>query len=154
VNEKQKKYLDRYLDKLPLSERKLHTSFSAGYFCADRENADICSELVRSGVKTATCSMKHWYESGLEPMPSAGHLQVVTDWQGVPTSIIRTVDVQEAKFRDVSEEFARAEGEGDGSFEWWREAHWNFFSRECMEADIELSDEMVLVLERFIVVYS
>ena len=86
-------------------------------------------------------------------MPSTGHLQVVTDWEGVPTSIIQTADVQEVEFRDVSEEFAQAEGEGDGSLEWWREAHWNYFSRECKESDIEPSDEMVLVLERFNVVF-
>ena len=154
MNAEQTAYLDSYLDTLSASEREKHSVFTAGYFCADRENANICSALVQSGQKTATCSMKHWYESGAASIPSIGQLQVVTDWDGVPTSIIETTDVQEAKFGEVPADFARAEGEGDGSFEWWRQAHWNYFSRECKEIGIEPSDEMILVLERFKVVYS
>jgi uncharacterized protein YhfF len=154
MNAEQRAYLDSYLDTLSVSERKKYSVFTAGYFCADRENANICSELVKSGSKTATCSMKYWYESGRAPMPCVGELQVVTDWEGAPTSIIETTDVQEEQFRNVPEEFARAEGEGGGSFEWWREAHWNYFSRECAEISIEPSDGMILVLERFRVVYS
>ena len=154
MNAEQRTYLDSYLDTLSASERAKHTLFAAGYFCADQENANICSALVQSGKKTATCSMKHWYQSGTAPMLSVGQLKVVTDWEGVPTSIIETTSVQESRFCDVSEEFARAEGEGDGCFDWWREAHWNYFSRECAEIGIEPSDEMVLVLERFKLVYS
>jgi uncharacterized protein YhfF len=154
VNAEQRTYLDSYLDTLSASEREKHTLFTAGYFCADRENANICSALIQSGKKTATCSMKYWYESGAAPIPSIGQLQVVTDWDGVPTSIIETTEVQEEKFCDVPAEFALAEGEGDGSFEWWRQAHWNYISSECEEIVIEPSDEMVLVLERFRVVYS
>lgn len=50
--------------------------------------------------------------------------------------------------------FDTAEGEGDKSLKWWREAHWKFFSRECEELSIEPNEEMLLVLERFKVVYS
>jgi len=154
MSEDQKAYLESYLSGLPLLERQKYTSFSVGHFCADRENANICSDLVRSGVKTATCSMKYWYESGSAPMPSAGHLQVVTDWEGNPTSIIETKEVTESAFSNVSGEFATAEGEGDGSLEWWRRAHWDYFARECVEIGIEPSEEMILVLEKFRVVFS
>ena len=126
----------------------------ADYFCADEENANICSELILRGEKTASCSMKYWYESGLEPMPMVGTLQVVTDWCGRPTSIIRTTEVSECRFREVTAEFAASEGEGDKSLEWWREAHWDFFSAECEEQGLEPSQDMVLVLEKFKVVYS
>ncbi|MCK5601065.1 ASCH domain-containing protein [Candidatus Pacearchaeota archaeon] len=154
MNEEQKDFLFSYLDGLSEEDRKKYTSFSTDCFCADEKNANICSELIRSGVKTAGCSMKYWYESGLEPMPTVGHLQVVTDWHGEPTSIIEIVSVSECKFSDVSEEFAAAEGEGDKSLNWWREAHWDFFSKECEELGMEASESMDLVLERFKVVYS
>ncbi len=154
MNEDLKVYLERYLSGLSLLERQNYTSFSAGYFCADQQSANICSDLVRSGSKTATCSMKYWYENGIEPMPSVGHLQVVTDWEGTPTSIIETEEVKESAFCDVSSEFAKAEGEGDATLEWWREAHWNYFTRECAEIGIDPSEEMILVLEKFKVVHS
>ena len=153
MNKVQQKYLDHYLLTLPELERNKYGSFSADYFCADEENADNCSNLILSGEKTATCSLKYWYENGLEPMPVPGHLQVVTDWSGRPTSIIETTEVSECLFSEVSSEFAAAEGEGDKSLKWWRKAHWEFFSKECVELGIKPSQRMQLILERFKVVY-
>ena len=86
-------------------------------------------------------------------MPEVGHLQVVTDWAGKPVCIIEITSVEKCKYRDVSAEFAAEEGEGDKSLQWWREAHWQFFSLECEELGIEPTAEMLLVLERFKRVY-
>ena len=154
MNETQRIYLDQFLLALPEIERNKYKTFSADYFCADEENAKVCSDLILSGDKTATCSMKYWYEGGLEPMPKQGHLQVVTDWNGQPTSIIETTEVSECRFSEVSPEFAAAEGEGDKSLEWWRKAHWEFFSRECIAQGIEPRQSMQLILEKFKVVYA
>ncbi len=87
-------------------------------------------------------------------MPKPGDLQVVTDWSGNPTSIIEKTEVSECKFSEVTAEFAAAEGEGDKSLEWWRQAHWDFFGKEFKELGMEPTEDMVLVLERFRVVYS
>ena len=154
MNKVQKEYRNKYLDSLDYKRRDKYSNFSANYFCADEENANICAELILCGEKTATCSMKYWYESDLEPMPQVGNLQVVTDWTGKPTSIIETIDVSECKFSEVTAEFAALEGEGDKSLSWWQEAHWDFFSKECQEQGIVPSEDMVLVLEKFKVVYS
>ena len=154
MNEVQKEYLHKYLQKLSPGQKKKYQNVEADYFCADEKNANICSELILCGEKTATCSMKYWYEAGLEPMPEVGTLLVVTDWNGSPTSIIETVEVSECKFSEVTAEFAALEGEGDKSLKWWRKAHWEFFSAECEEQGLTPSNDMVLVLERFKVVYS
>lgn len=71
-----------------------------------------------------------------------------------PKSIVEKTEVFECKFSDAPPEFAVAEGEGDKSLKWWRKAHWEFFSRECIEQGIEPSQSMQLVLERFKVVYA
>lgn len=154
MDQKSTEYLQKYLDTLPEEEREKYNSFSSDYFCGDEKNANICSDLIRKGIKTATCSMKYWYDAEGEQMPTVGHLQVVTDWSGEPTSIIEVTSVEERKFCDVDAEFAAAEGEGDQSLDWWREAHWNYFSNECKDAGIEPTEEMMLVLERFKVVYK
>ncbi len=154
MNEVQKEFLSIYLDSLTETDRKKYTSFNADCFCADEENANICSALIHAGEKTAGCSMKYWYEKGGEPMPKVGHLQVVTDWYGNPTSIIEIVSVLECKFSEVTEDFAKEEGEGDKSLQWWRNAHWKFFSEECKELAIEPSESMLLILEKFKVVYK
>lgn len=154
MNEVHKRYLNKYLESLNPEQGKKHYNVVVDYFCADEESANICADLILCGEKTATSSMKYWYESGLEPMPKVGSLQIVTDWYGNPTSIIQTIDVSECKFSEVSAEFAASEGEGDKSLEWWRKAHWDFFSAECEEQGLQPSDDMVLILEKFKVVFS
>ena len=53
----------------------------------------------------------------------------------------------------MSEEFAAAEGEGDGSLAYWRDAHWAAFSREFAAAGRSPSPDMPVVCERFEVVF-
>ncbi|MCJ2376719.1 ASCH domain-containing protein [Vibrio sp. ZSDZ34] len=154
MEEKSQRYLQQYLNTLPPEVAQHYTSFSADYFCADQYNADLCAELVVRGEKRATCSLEYWYSHENEPMPKVGHLQVVTNWEGQPVCIIETTSVSKSQYQDVSEEFAQAEGEGDKSLAWWRDAHWQFFSDECKELGIEPSQDMLLVLEHFKVVHK
>ncbi|KXO07225.1 hypothetical protein AKG98_2572 [Moritella sp. JT01] len=154
MEQKTKTFLNEYLATLTEIERQRYTSFSADYFCNDETNANRCADLISKGIKTASCSMKHWYEAGVEPMPKAGHLLVVTDWDGEPTSIVEITAVSECKYSDVTAEFACSEGEGDRTLDWWRAAHWDFFSNECVAADIEVNEDMMLVLEHFQVVHG
>ncbi|MRI35086.1 RNA-binding protein [Endozoicomonas sp. OPT23] len=154
MNEVQKEYYNRYLQSLNNKNGSGNRNVIVDYFCADEENANLCADLIRQGEKTATCSMKYWYETGLEPMPKVGNLQIVTDWSGTPTSIIEITEVTEARFSEVPASFAVLEGEGDKSLDWWRNAHWDFFSAECQRQGLEVSEDLLLVLERFKVVYS
>ncbi|PSV98378.1 ASCH domain-containing protein [Photobacterium lipolyticum] len=154
MEEQSKIYLVQYLESLSDSERKKYQSFSSDYFCGDEHNANLCAELIRIGQKTATCSLKCCYDIEDEPLPSVGHLQVVTDWSGKPACIIEIESVEECKYSDVSAEFAYSEGEGDRSLKWWRNAHWDFFTTVCEELNIEPTESMVLVLERFHVVHQ
>jgi len=154
MDNRSKTYLESFLQTLNKQERGKYSSFGSDHFCADEKNANTCSDLIRRGIKTATCSMKYWYQVGGERMPTTGHLEVVTNWDGKPTSIIEITSVTESRFCDLTKAFARAKGEGDQSLEGWRNAHWNFFSRECLKVGIEPSEEMMLVLERFKVVYQ
>ncbi|WP_394244550.1 ASCH domain-containing protein [Vibrio astriarenae] len=154
MDERSQRYLETYLSQLPAQTRSQYTSFSSDYYCADKHNADLCAQLVKTGQKTATCSLAHWYLNEDEPMPKIGHLQVVTDWDGLPHCIIEITQVETCRYCDVTPEFAAAEGEGDKTLRWWREAHWAFFARECEELGIEPNEEMPLILERFRVVYD
>ena len=86
-------------------------------------------------------------------MPQAGDLQIVTDWDGNPTSIIEITEITECKFSEVTEPFAELEGEGDKSLDWWRKVHWDYFSKECQAQGLKPGEDMMLVLEIFKVVY-
>ncbi|MGR3002323.1 ASCH domain-containing protein [Vibrio vulnificus] len=154
MEERIQTYLSEYLSSLPSETAEKYTSFSADYFCADKYNANVCADLILRGEKRASCSLEYWYSHEGEPMPEVGHLQVVTNWDGKPICIIELTSVSKCKYSDVTEEFAAEEGEGDKSLKWWREAHWKFFGLECDELGIEPTEDMLLVLERFKVVYK
>ncbi|EHH1182900.1 ASCH domain-containing protein [Vibrio vulnificus] len=154
MEERIQTYLSEYLSSLPNETAEKYTSFSADYFCADEYNANVCADLILRGEKRASCSLEYWYSHEGEPMPEVGHLQVVTNWDGKPICIIELTSVSKCKYSDVTGEFAAEEGEGDKSLKWWREAHWKFFGLECDELGIEPTEDMLLVLERFKVVYK
>jgi len=61
--------------------------------------------------------------------------------------------VEVVRFDEVSEEFAAAEGEGDRSLAFWREAHWAAFSREFEGMQRSPQPDMPVVCERFEVVF-
>lgn len=148
-----KSYLNHYLFSLNESLRRRYTSFSADFFCATEQDANTCADLVVQGEKTATCSLKYWYEKANEPMPEIGHLQVVLNWDGEPQCIIETLEVFEIPFNQMTEQFAFDEGEGDKSLGYWRKAHQAFFEQECQQEGITFDDNMMLVCERFKCVY-
>ncbi|EIC23106.1 ASCH domain-containing protein [Thiorhodovibrio frisius] len=153
MDSKAKNYLERYLATLPQNVREQYRQFDAYHFCADKENADICAELVVKGEKKATAGLVWSYEAEAEPLPEICKLTVITDWNKTPQCIIETTAVEIKSFKDVDSAFALEEGEGDKTLDSWRSEHWKFFSAECEELNKEPSEEMPVVLERFKVVY-
>lgn len=64
-------------------------------------------------------------------------------------AIIKTVTVTIIPMNEVTEEFAIAEGEGDRTYQYWKNAHINFFTKELKTIGREFSENMLLVCERF-----
>ncbi|WP_072606373.1 ASCH domain-containing protein, partial [Vibrio vulnificus] len=104
MDERSRVYLEQYLNSLPGEVASKYTSFSSGYFCADEYNANLCAELILRGEKRASCSLDYWYSEKGEPMPVVGHLQVVTNWDGIPICIIEMTSVTKQKYSEVTPE--------------------------------------------------
>ena len=153
MDDRSKAFLDQYLSSLAPRVARKFTSFSADYFCADQYNADLCADLILRGEKRASCSLAYWYSHKGEKMPEAGSLQVVLNWAGEPVCVIEVISVETCLYQDVTPDLAAAEGEGDKTLAWWRQTHWDFFSKECFELGIEPRDDMPLIFEHFKVVY-
>ena len=113
----------------------------------DDEKPELMTELgllVRDGPKRATTSRLDDYGPA-EPMPQVGDHSVILDGEGHPLCIIRTTSVEIRPFGKVDEAFARDEGEGDRSLDFWRRAHiWYFDS-----VGTPIDDVTPVVLERF-----
>ena len=117
------------------------------------EIAGELGALIASGSKTATCSALWEYEAEGEPLPETGLKTIVLDGNGDPMCIIETTEVEVRPYSEVDARFAYEEGEGDRSLEYWREAHWRFFSRTLPNIGKEPATDMPLVYERFRVIY-
>ncbi|KAK3349227.1 PUA-like domain-containing protein [Lasiosphaeria hispida] len=96
-------------------------------------------------IKTATTS---W------PIPDplywgVGDLSVILDGRGTPGAVMRTTSFVECKFKDVAEDFALAEAEGD--YETYRQGHAEFY-RKQKDGD-QFDEESMVLCERFEVIY-
>lgn len=127
--------------------------YEAFFFGDSEELANELAALVLRGTKRATASALWSYEAEGERPPQPGDLSIVTDGSGHPLCVIETQSVEVMPFQEVTAEFAATEGEGDGSLGYWQEAHRAFFTRECVGAGTTFSENMLVVCERFAVVY-
>jgi uncharacterized protein YhfF len=78
---------------------------------------------------------------GCETSPGMKWIVTVAD---KPVAVIETLSVEQRRFDDIDEAFAREEGEGDQSLTFWRSAHEDFFRSEGIFAV-----DMVLWCEHF-----
>ncbi|MGM9550247.1 MAG: ASCH domain-containing protein [Faecousia sp.] len=114
---------------------------------------DELAELVLNGIKTATASAYPLYALEGEALPKAGEYSVILNTRDEAVCVIRTTKVSLIPFREVSEEHAFREGEGDRSLSYWRQVHRDFFTREMMDAGLAFDEDMPVVCEEFLLVY-
>lgn len=111
----------------------------------NKELTDRLLEYAIDGKKTATTS---W------PIPdplywAPGDYSVILNGTGEPKAVMRTTSFVQCKFREVEEDFALAEAEGD--YEAYREGHKWFYSQG--PNGHEFGDDSMVLCERFEVVY-
>ena len=147
-------YWRSYLESLPADSPVRDEQYVAEGWGDSPEMADELGALIADGIKTATCSALWEYEAEDEPLPQVGLKTVVLDGKGDPLCIVETTEVEVRPYEEVDAGFAYEEGEGDRSLEYWREAHWRFFSRTLPNIGKEPTTDMPLVCERVRVVYK
>jgi uncharacterized protein YhfF len=97
-------------------------------FGASAETCAALIELVRRGKKRANCAPLRDFRSEPEAMPVVDRIDIVADWDGQPTFVVKTVRVDEVRYCDVTENMAKADG-----FETllaWRKANKASISRD------------------------
>lgn len=110
--------------------------------------------LIVSGKKTATCSALWEWQAEGNPITEVGLKTIVLDGAGEPVCIIETTEVTVRPYDEVDAQFAAEEGEGDLSLDYWRAAHWRFFTRTLSKIGRKPALDMPLVCERFRVIHQ
>lgn len=119
------------------------------YFCDNKKDADECAELIALGIKQATTHSLSWFHTQNEALPTVGDLAITTNWAGVPKAVIKTTKVEIVKFKDITAEYAFIEGEGDKGLAYWKNVHWEYYTREMKDHNKSPSLDMELVCEYF-----
>lgn len=94
--------------------------------------ADELADLILKGIKTASCLSYDeclYYDEA--PLSKIGSYTIVLNSKDEPVGIIKYTDMTIMPMNEVTEEIARAEGEGDLSYDYWYKVHKKFF-RELM----------------------
>ncbi|MCH3904404.1 MAG: ASCH domain-containing protein [Lactobacillus sp.] len=145
MDDQLKKYWQAFCKKHNLL---LSTPVDAWTFGATDADADKLSQLVNGGIKTATTSAYELYEKD-EPLPQAGEYSIILNSQGEPICVIQDKCVEIIPYNLISAEHAYHEGEGDRSYQYWRQVHDEFFTREYAEQGKTFYPQALMVCEVF-----
>ncbi len=151
--EKIKTYWQKYLATLSAGSPTHGEQYVAEYFGDSPELANELGALIVAGTKTATCSCLWEWEADGDPLPDVGLKTIVLDGNEEPLCIIETTEVAVQPYNQVDVQFAFEEGEGDRSLNYWREVHWQSFSRALPKIGRQPVQDMLLVCEKFQVIY-
>lgn len=152
VHESVKKMWSNYLTENNIDGSELE--YEAWAFGSDESIAKELADLVLQGKKQGTTSLHNLYELEKEALPQVGELSVITQWDGSAVCVIETTGVTIKAFKDVDENFAMKEGEGDGSLYFWKKVHVEAFSKELKDFELEFNEDLLVVCETFKVVYK
>lgn len=115
---------------------------------------DQLAQLVVEGIKTATCSLKYWYDIEKEELPKEGDYYVILNERNEAICIIQTTKIYFCPYNEVTAQHAYKEGERDRSLLSWQQIHYEYFNEELKETGISFTEDMILVCEEFKVVYK
>lgn len=153
-NKSVEKMWKNYLNSINENPEKTDLKYTSWHFCNNEEDANALYKIVLKGIKKATASLYLGYEYDNEEIPKEGNLSIITDWNGNAKCIIETIAVEIVPYNEVTEEFAATEGEGDKSLEYWKRAHWIFFSEEMEKIGKKPVEDMLIVCEKFKVAFK
>jgi uncharacterized protein YhfF len=115
------------------------------------EHADEGAVLILNGTKTLTSSPFWDFPDG--KIPFVGALGVLLDGSQRPRGIVETTRVEIMPFGAITEEMARAYGEGERTVEWWRRVMGAFYKASAARHSAILTDDTPHIWEWFTVVH-
>jgi uncharacterized protein YhfF len=154
MNDAAAAYWQEFLDSLPQDSPYRDRRVVAEGWGDGPEMADELGALIAAGTKTATCSALVEWEHDGDDLPEPGLLTIVLDGKERPLCIIETTEVLVKPFNQVDEQFAYDEGEGNRSLVFWRSAHRRFFERCLPAIGAQFTEDILLVCERFHLIYQ
>ena len=130
----------------PGRSSRFYTAMSIG---GTPELADEGAALILEGTKTATSSPFWDYPDGRTPF--AGALSVLLDGRRRPVAIVETTGVEAVRFCDVTEQMAKAYGEGERTLQWWRRVIGGWYRQKAARAGQAFAEDGLILWEWIVV---
>jgi uncharacterized protein YhfF/ribosomal protein S18 acetylase RimI-like enzyme len=143
-------YWNKFIKNNPEYKNTKYEIWSFGY--GDYQ-ANKLLGYVKQGIKTGTSSAYEMYDE-TEKKPEKNVLSIVTYGNGFPGCIIKTTEIRNKAFNEISEEEAKSEGEGNLTLEYWREVHEKFFREEYDEKGMIFSYNIPVIYEKFELIFD
>lgn len=115
------------------------------------EHADEGAALILNGTKTLTSSPFWYYPDG--KIPFVGALRVLLDGSRRPRGIIETTRVEIMPFTAITEQMARAYGEGEQTVAWWHRVIGAFYRASAARHGEILTNDTPLIWQWFTVIH-
>ncbi|MGF9977031.1 ASCH domain-containing protein [Viridibacillus arvi] len=132
-------------------ENELNMSIPDAWMFGDgsKEMGDDLGCLVVKGLKTGTCAAHCVYDIEGEEIQKVGQYDIVLDGDNNPLAIIKYTNIDLLKMNEVTSDFARSEGEGDLSYDYWYSEHVKFFTWELSQYGLTFTPDILLVCQTF-----
>lgn len=141
-------FWDEYLLTLPESQRPENPFVEASY-AGNQKITDELIQLYLTGKKTAGSSLVEDFKHAGDPLPKAGNYWIILDSSGQPKCLVKTLKTVVHKFKDVPEDIAIAEGEGDLSLSYWRSVHSQLYTPYLQKWGIDDIEDATVITEFF-----
>lgn len=119
----------------------------------NRETVDIIIDLVLKRDKTGTFGVQLLQEQDPSIAPTLGMDSVMIDMDGTPRGILKTTQLTPVPYRDITEDHLGVEGPGARKLKVWQDIHWPYWSATLEQKGLTPSEDMIIVVEHFDLVY-
>ncbi len=142
---------ENFMKKAGLDVRKFRQAFAfeneSEKTILDKEAANFNAYLVVKGWKTATVTSVKNFKKMSSSLLNENKFDLVLDGEGEPVAAIQFIKVEVVKFYDVTEEFARKDGESENI------RQWRALARSFFEEQGEFALDMDVVCMEFRKIY-
>lgn len=121
---------------------------------ADQEMAEMLFDLIKTGNKSGTFGLKMLHDLDPVNAPTIGRVTVMVDFQGKPHLAVRVVEVTPVAYNNITDDHVSVDGPTMRTTEAWKSVHWPFWTDLLAKHGMKPSEEMIVEVERFEVIYT
>jgi uncharacterized protein YhfF len=110
-------------------------------------------DLIRSGEKTGTFTLRWLAERTGQPFPHVGDCTILTDFAGTPTLLVRLEEVRDLRWGRLTAADTALDGPAVRDLAVWKPMHAEYWGKVLQPLGLSITDDMPFWAERFSLVY-